>query len=61
MSTPEQGGIAWRTSSYSGNGGHCVEIGHRPDDVLVRDTKDRPGGTLTIPRAPWQHLLAHVR
>ncbi|MGH3622830.1 MAG: DUF397 domain-containing protein [Sciscionella sp.] len=27
MSRYESGGIAWRTSSYSGNGGECVEVG----------------------------------
>jgi len=27
--TPEPGGIAWRTSSYSGTNGDCVEVGWR--------------------------------
>ena len=27
--TPEPGGIAWRTSSYSGTNGGCVEVGWR--------------------------------
>ncbi|WP_116044147.1 DUF397 domain-containing protein [Amycolatopsis palatopharyngis] len=61
MNVPESDGIAWRTSSYSGNGGSCVEVGHRSDQILVRDTKDRPGGSLTIPGAPWQALLTHLR
>jgi hypothetical protein len=29
MTAPEPDGIAWRTSSYSGNGGACVEVGWR--------------------------------
>ncbi|SFB07142.1 protein of unknown function [Amycolatopsis marina] len=53
--------VGWQTSSHSGNGGNCVEVGHRPDEVLVRDTKDRSGGTLTVPHAPWQALLTQVR
>jgi hypothetical protein len=78
MNRPEPGGLAWRTSSYSTNGGNCVEVawrtssysgnggsyvevGHRAEEVLVRDTKDRPGGALTIPHTPWQALLAHLQ
>nr|WP_116041580.1 DUF397 domain-containing protein [Amycolatopsis palatopharyngis] len=61
MNMGELDGIAWRTSSYSTNGGDCVEIGHRADQVLVRDTKDRPGGALTVPRVPWHALLDQVR
>jgi hypothetical protein len=57
MNRPEPGGIAWRTSSYSSNGGDCVEVGHRAQEVLIRDTKDRRGGTLTIPHCTWQALL----
>ncbi len=29
MTAPEPDGIAWRTSSYSANGGNCVEVGWR--------------------------------
>lgn len=61
MNEPEQDGIAWRTSSYSSNGGDCVEVGHRSANVLVRDTKDRPGGALTIAPTPWQALLTHLQ
>ena len=30
----------WRKSSFSGNGGECVEVGQVRDAVAVRDTKD---------------------
>jgi hypothetical protein len=53
--------VGWRTSSYSSTNGDCVEVGLRADEVLVRDTKDRPGGTLTVVRVPWQALLDQVR
>jgi hypothetical protein len=35
----------WRKSSYSGNGGECVEVGTPADHdgVAVRDTKDQQG------------------
>jgi hypothetical protein len=46
----------WRKSSYSGgNGGGCVETGIADAGrVLVRDTTNRDGGTLTITAQAWQ-------
>jgi hypothetical protein len=29
MNSPDLGGIVWRTSSYTGNNGNCVEVGWR--------------------------------
>jgi hypothetical protein len=53
---------AWRKSSYSANGGAaCVEIGGATTGVLVRDTTDRAGATLTIPAPAWRALLAEIR
>nr|MDT0660078.1 DUF397 domain-containing protein [Micromonospora sp. DSM 115978] len=51
-------GAAWRTSTRSGNQGNCVEVADNlPGRVLVRDTKDRDGGTLTFEPAAWQAFL----
>ena len=46
----------WRKSSYSGgNGGGCIETGIADAGrVLVRDTTNRDGGTLSIPAEAWQ-------
>ncbi len=50
-----------RTSSYSSsNGGECVEIG-REGVILVRDSTDRDGGTLSIPAAAWTRFAASLR
>ncbi|GAB4103376.1 DUF397 domain-containing protein [Micromonospora taraxaci] len=48
-------GAQWRKSTKSGNnGGSCVEVADNlPGVVLVRDTKDRDGGTLTFEPAAW--------
>jgi hypothetical protein len=45
----------WRKSSRSNNtGGNCVEVvDNLPGLVLVLDTKDRDGGTLTFEPAAW--------
>ena len=53
---------AWRKSSRStDNGGNCVEVaGNLPGRVLVRDSKDRDGGTLTFSPTAWQSLVAHT-
>ena len=53
----------WRTSSYSNNGGgDCVEAGHAPRAVLIRDTKDHgTGPVLRVSPAEWSHFTARVR
>jgi Domain of unknown function (DUF397) len=51
----------WRKSSYSSqSGGACVEVA-TADAVLVRDTTDRGGFTLSVPGAAWSAFLATVR
>ena len=51
----------WRKSSYSdGNGGQCVEVA-RDEAVLVRDTTDRDGVTLTVPVGAWRTFTASLK
>ncbi|MEU6022089.1 DUF397 domain-containing protein [Micromonospora sp. NPDC047134] len=49
----------WRKSTRSGgNGGSCVEVADNlPGVVLVRDTKDRTGGTLHLTPSSWQAFV----
>ena len=52
----------WRKSSYSGaNGGECVEVASTPGAVMVRDTKDRNGGMLSVPASAWRAFVATVK
>jgi hypothetical protein len=54
--------VTWRKSTFSGgNGGNCVEVGHSPSRVLVRDTKDRAGTVLAVGADAWQRFAATVR
>ncbi|MEQ4301202.1 DUF397 domain-containing protein [Plantactinospora sp. B6F1] len=49
----------WRTSSRSnGQGGNCVEVADNLSGrVLVRDSKDRQGPTLTFGPAAWRAFV----
>jgi len=53
--------LTWRRSSYSANGGDCVEVAIDRPEVLIRDTKNREGGTLTASTATWRELLSRLR
>ncbi|MDG4765217.1 DUF397 domain-containing protein [Solwaraspora sp. WMMD406] len=51
-------GARWRKSSKSDTA-NCVEVADNlPGRVLVRDTKDRDGGTLTFSPAAWQSFVS---
>ena len=51
----------WRKSTHSNaNGGSCVEVA-TDDNILVRDTTDRAGFTLSVPPAAWSRFLATIR
>ncbi|MCM0674959.1 DUF397 domain-containing protein [Micromonospora phytophila] len=53
----------WRTATRSSNnGGNCVEAADNlPGRVLMRDSKDRDGGTLTFTPAAWTSFVGHLR
>jgi hypothetical protein len=55
-------GARWRKSTRSStNGGDCVEVADNlPDVVLVRDTKDRDGGTLTFGPTAWRAFVTDL-
>jgi hypothetical protein len=45
----------WRKSSYSNNGGNCIEAGVAESGwILVRDTTNRTSGTLSFPASVWR-------
>lgn len=50
----------WKVSSYSGGGNNCVEVKVDLDEVLIRDTKDRDGGTFQVSPEAWTALLAAI-
>jgi hypothetical protein len=60
-STAGLSSAAWRTSSYSNNGGECVEVASACNAVGVRDTKDRAGAVLVVSAETWQRFAASVK
>jgi hypothetical protein len=57
----------WRKASYSGSNSNCVEVAATPDAggadqlCLVRDSKDRDGGSLAFTPAAWRAFTARVK
>ena len=51
----------WRTSTYSGSEGNCVQAGSVSGTVAVRDTKDRDGVTLTLGAATWRRFTEDLK
>ncbi|MEU6043405.1 DUF397 domain-containing protein [Streptomyces griseus] len=55
----------WYTSSYSGNGGQCVEVATNlatPHGIVpVRDSKNATGPALTVPATAFSAFVAGVR
>jgi len=56
-------GARWRTSTRSSNnGGDCVEVADNlPGRVLVRDSKDRDGGSLSFGTDAWRAFVGLAR
>jgi Domain of unknown function (DUF397) len=60
MATPDTdlSRAAWRKSSYSNNGGACVEVATNiPGFVAVRDSKDPSGPSLVFSSDAWQAFI----
>ncbi|WP_405003290.1 DUF397 domain-containing protein [Kitasatospora purpeofusca] len=54
--------VSWRKSTYSNNGGTCVEVAPDvPGLVPVRDSKDPSGPVLAFPSDAWRSFVAAVQ
>jgi hypothetical protein len=52
----------WRKSSFSNaNGGACVETATGNGSILVRDTTDRDGDTLSVPADAWLRFTSKLK
>ncbi|MYW03193.1 DUF397 domain-containing protein [Streptomyces sp. SID3343] len=53
--------LAWHKSTFSSNNGDCVESAAINGATLVRDTKARAHGHLTIDATSWNHLITTLK
>jgi len=54
MSAQELENATWRKSTFSGQGGDCIEVADGlPDVIPVRDSKDPEGPALLFPADAW--------
>jgi hypothetical protein len=51
----------WRKASRSGTNGNCVETASGSGAVLVRDTTNRDGGTLTFTAEAWAEFTGGLK
>lgn len=49
-----------RVSSYSAGSGNCIEVGQARDAIVIRDTKNRDAGALSLSPAAWNSLLSAI-
>ncbi len=56
-----QSSLIWRKSSLSATQGDCVEIASSAENVLVRDSRDRPGPVLVLSLGQWRGFLCHIQ
>ena len=55
-------GAVWRTSSYSGTHGNCVEVASNlPGLVAIRDSKEPEGAVLVVSTEGWGEFTDGVR
>jgi hypothetical protein len=52
---------AWRTSTYSGQNGNCLQVTALSPAVKVRDSKDPDGHHLVFPLAAWRAFARRIQ
>lgn len=62
MRTPDLANAAWHRSSYSGQGGDCLEVAcDVPGSVPVRDSKRPAGPALRFPPPGWVSFVRAIQ
>ncbi len=62
MSVTDLSRAGWRKSTYSNNGGSCIEVARVvPDAVAVRDSRDPDGPRLAFTPRVWRSFAARVK
>jgi hypothetical protein len=62
MTTPPSSRAVWRTSSYSGANGNCVQVATPASGTIaVRDSQDTRGPRLAFSPGPWAAFTAALK
>jgi hypothetical protein len=61
MTAPALSRTAWRNSSYSGNGGDCVEVADVGPAIAVHDSKNPVGPHLTFTPGEWRKFMTALK
>ncbi|MFJ2702162.1 DUF397 domain-containing protein [Streptomyces sp. NPDC087428] len=59
--SPEIGTARWRKSSYSSDGGDCLEIAGLTTRTAVRDSKNPTGPALVLGNRAWAAFVAEAK
>jgi hypothetical protein len=51
---------AWRTSTYSGQNGNCLQVAALSPTVKVRDSKNPDGQHLVLTAAIWRAFTRRI-
>lgn len=57
----DSGDYAFRRSSWSMNGGHCIEVACARRYILVRDSKAVAGPRLKLATEAWESFIEYVK
>lgn len=60
MTELRQGSFLWKKSTASGSSG-CVEVARAGEIIIVRDSKDPSGSSLTFSGEEWKEFLVSTR
>jgi hypothetical protein len=62
MTTADPSRATWRTSSYSGANGSCIQVAcHAPGAVVVRDSKNAAGPRLSFTAGQWTAFTGSLK
>jgi hypothetical protein len=59
--TPNPAPIRWFTSSRSSGNGACVEVARMAAAVMIRDSKDPYGPTISVDPGCWRSFIGSVQ
>jgi uncharacterized protein DUF397 len=62
VTTPDPSIIRWRTSSFSGNNGTCVEVAALPDGhIAIRNSNHPDEGTILFTHAEINAWISGIK